>query len=60
MILKVSQALTLKTGTSRERSSEVSESEFPELTNIHLSYQTIELFLTWPLLIGPSLIIPKL
>lgn len=27
------------------------------LTNIHPSYRTIELFLTWPLLNGPSLIV---
>jgi len=38
----------------------VRSSGYPELTNIHLSYQTIELFLTWPLLFGPSLIVHSL
>jgi hypothetical protein len=57
MILKVSQAITFKRGTLKERSFDVSTSEYPQLTNIHPSYRTIELFLTWSLLNDPSLIV---
>jgi hypothetical protein len=38
----------------------VSQSEFPELTNVARYNSPFELFLTWPLLNGPSFIVHSL
>jgi len=40
--------------------SDVSQSEYPQLTNVARYDSPFELFLTWPLLNGPSFIVHSL